>query len=288
MKLITERTESILMGANLGKDVKSLLVPDNHSCMDDEQQNITNTFKAAFGCEAAEATFKIAIDKKDERHVYEPSVMAKDGKVVIDWGGKTYPVPSNTKFQGGRCLLTVEIEEVEYSLRVRVIPAKKEDCKTKTQLAWLACEVAGKSDFLNNVWSKGTIVEILAQAYPTISKLSECIGTHEVVGYKMGTGQYPKFLLELSDKRVVRANTALHEKLSGYDAMGIEVSPECPAQLTVGKCSGQTSSGFDIYPTVLVSHRNVNLPVYDFGFASVATSDKVTEVDAYDFSNVPF
>ena len=52
------------MSANLGKDVKSLLVPDNHACMDEEQQYITNVFKAAFGCEAAEDTFKIAIDKK--------------------------------------------------------------------------------------------------------------------------------------------------------------------------------------------------------------------------------
>ena len=288
MNLITERTEAILMSANLGKDVKSLLILDNHPCMDDEQKCITNTFKTAFGTQEAEFTFKIAIDKKDERHVYEPSVMAKDGKVVIDWGGKSYPL-GKVDFSAIRCMVTVEIDSVEYSLRVRVLPIKKEDAKGVVQTAWSNCSTpVEKMEFLSKAWSKGTIAEILAQAYPTISKLAECIGTHEVIGYKMGTGQYPKYLLELSDKRIVRANTALHEKLSGYDAMGIEVSPECPAQLTVGKCSGQTSSGFDIYPTTLVSHRNVNLPVYDFGFASVATSDKVAEVDAYDFSKVPF
>lgn len=283
--LVTERTESILSSATLPEGSKSFFVPDNHGCFDDEQRYITNVFKTAFGTQAAESTLKIAIDKKGERHIYEPSVMAKDGKIVIDWGGKTYPLPSAAKFQSGSCSLTVEIEEVEYSLRVRVLPIKKEDAISSTQIAWSQLELSKKSDYLAKAWAKGTIVELLAQAFPTICKLSEAIGTHEVIGFKMGTGQYPKYLLELSDKRVIRANTALHEKLSGYEAMGIEVSPACPAKLTVGKCSGQTSSGFDIYPTTLVSFQNANLPVFDFGFASSpskATSER-NLVDVYHF-----
>lgn len=268
MKIITERTESILSKAKLPDGTKSLLVPDNHPCMDEEQKYITNTFKAAFGAQAADATFKVAIDKKGERRIYEPSVLSKDGKIVIDWGGKTFSIPTTAKFLGGTCTLEVEIEGVEYSLRVRVLPIEKKDAKGKTQMAWATVETAKKGDFLVKEWAKGTIVELLAESYPTICKLAEIIGTHQVVGYKMGTGDYPKYLLTLADKRVVRANTALHEKLVGYAAMEIEVSPECPAQLTVGTSTSETSSGFAIYPTTLISHRNVDLPVYDFGFSS--------------------
>ena len=284
MKLITERTESILSRATLPDGAKSFLVPDSHGCMDKEQQEITSAFKAAFGTEAAESTFKVAIDKKGERQIYEPCVMAKDGKVVIDWGGKTYPL-GTVEFSAISCLVKVEIDDSEYTLKVRTINVKKEDAKGKVQIAWASCTTPiEKMEFLNKAWAKGTIVEILAQAFPTVHKLSEVVGQHVVNSYYMGG--FDKYVLVLADGRNVRANTALQLKLAGYEEMGIEVSPECPAQLTVEPSKGKTSTGFDIFPVTLVSHRNIDLPVFDFGFSSGSVT--TAEAKAFDALHVAF
>lgn len=263
MKLLTERTESILSKATLPAGSTSFNVPDSHSCMDTEQLLVLSDFKSIFGTTSADSTFKVTIDKKGERHIYEPSVMAKDGKVVIEWGGKTYPLPEGIAFSSGRCLATFEVDETEYALKVRVLPIKKEDAKTKLQTAWATCAPNDKSDFLGKQWSKGTIADILAQAYPTIYKLGEVIGEHKVYSYYMGS--FDKYVLVLEDGRHVRANTSLQNKLASYEEMVIEVSESAPAMLTVEKSTSKTSTGFAIYPTTLVSYRNIDLPVFDFG-----------------------
>lgn len=294
-KLVTERTERVLASAKLPLDSKSLMVPDDHPCMDAEQRVITAAFKEAFGTQAAESTLKVAIDKNGERQIYEPCIITKDNKVVIEWGGKIYPIPSNATFSSGRCLVVVEDGDAEYALKARILSIKKEDAKTKVQLAWATCPPADKADFLARAWSKGTIVEILSLAFATIYKLSELVGQHQVHGFYMGG--FDKYVLILSDGRHLRANTALQNKLADYEEMGIEVSPDSPARLTVEPSKGKTHAGYDIHPVTLTSYRNLDLPVFDFGSTSssfsdnykTATDDKVVASDNLDYLDaVPF
>lgn len=271
ISLYTERTYTILMGAKLPEGATSLRIPDSALCFDAAQQALTSAYKAAFGATEAKSTFKVAISKKGERNIYEPAVINKNGAVTIEWGNEFYPVPNDASFSSGKCIIEVESGGVEYRLKVRIPTIKKEDAKSKVQLEWASCPADAKADFLAKAWKRGTILDILATAYPDILKLAEVVGTHDVVGYSMGS--FEKYVLELADGRLVRANTSLQNKLAYYSEMGISVTPEEPAKLTVETSTAKTTTGHSIYPTTMVSFRNVNLPVFDFSdFAPAKTT----------------
>lgn len=264
MKLITERTEALLKAANLGP-VKSLYVPDNHPIYDQEQLDLFEIYKTAFGCQAAQSTFKIAHNKDDERVVYEPSVVARDGVLLLDWGGEVYPLPVDCFFKAGRCTLAVDVGDQTLELKVRVYPIKKEELSsdaTATQKQWASASKDDKIDMLSRIWAKGTIHEIVASGAETVCKLADCLGTWQVVGFKMGA--FDKYVLKLADGRWVRANTALQNKLADYEEAGVEVSPEQPATLTVADSEKLTSQGHKIYKTTLLSAKNAEIPVFDF------------------------
>jgi hypothetical protein len=267
MSMLTERTSSILTSATLPANAKSFMVPDDHKCFDQQQSDIINSYKAAFGTQDATSTFKLGTSKVGERAIYEPSVISKDGKLVIDWGGQTFPIPTTATFASGSCTMVVEVDDVAYSLKVRVLLIKNEDLKpgaTKTQTDWANCKAESKVDFLSRAYAKGTLAEITASSFDTVYKLADVVGTHDVIAFKMG--HFGKYILQLADKRWVRANSSLQDKLATYETMGVEVSPACPARLTVSPAKEKkTSTGFNIHPVTLVSFRNIDLPVFSFG-----------------------
>jgi hypothetical protein len=69
------------------------------------------------------------------------------------------------------------------------------------------------------------------------------------------------------------ANTAIAKKLDRSPV----ITQEKPATLEVGQSSGKTSSGYDIYPAILTTQADRELPVFDFGASE-------SEVDEYEFA----
>lgn len=263
MKLFTENTESVLSEATLPEGTTSFLVPDDMSCFNDEQKAITIKAKTLFGCTEAKATFKV-VDKNGERNIYEPSVMNKDGAISVQWGELFVPV--NTKagtFDGYTKTLTLGDDGNEASLKVRVLTFKPEDAKTETQKAYSKLTKEQQGAFLNTAWKKGTIVELLAEGYPTVLKLSQMKpGVYSVTSYKMGG--FEKYILQVADGTWVRANTSLQNKLADYDELGVEVSSVKPAKLTIDVSTATTSKGYPIIPCRLVSYANASVPTFDF------------------------
>jgi hypothetical protein len=262
MTFLTERSHTILMSAKLG-DKSSMYVPDDSGAFDQEQQDLTRAAKEAYGCTNAVQTFKIA-DKDEERNIYEPSVIAKDNKIMIEWGGEYTEVdPTMVIFDGYKPNLSSKSNDEVQPLKVRIRTIKPDEAKSKVQKAFSLLAKDDRGAFLNKAWSNGTIVELLMEGYPTVTKLKEVpAGKYEVVEFKMGG--FDKYILRLADGTWIRANTAIQDKLSGYEMMDIKVSVDEPALLTVGVSTRTTSTGHPIIPVDLVSFRNVNLPVFDF------------------------
>lgn len=263
MTLITERSYQVLSTANIG-DAKSLLVPDDSKAFDDAQQVQTALMKSAFGASAATHTFKI-VDKDGERNIYSPSVVAKDNLVCVEWGGEYFPVdPKAVTFDGSKAELhsNLDVEGLS-ALKVRIKMIKPDEAKTKVTKAFAALAKDDRGMFLSKAWANGSIVELLMEAYPTVTKLKELpVGKYEVVEFKMGG--FDKYILRLADGTWVRANTAIQDKLASYTEMEIAVTAEEPALLTVGTSTRKTTTGHPIIPVELVSFRNVNLPVFTF------------------------
>lgn len=259
MSLHTEATETILLSAKLPEGTSAFNVPDDMGCFDQEQQNITSAAKEAFGCQEAKTTFKVVV-KNGERNIYEPSVMNKDGAISVQWGDLFVPVDkANTEFDGYTGLLT----SGSYSLKVRVLNIKPEEAKTDTQKAYSKLAKDARGGFLNKAWKNGTIIELLAEGFPTVKKLSEVEpGTYDVVEYKMGG--FDKYILKLANGTWLRANTSLQSKLADYDDMGVKVSKEEPAKLTIEVSTATTSKGYPIFPVRLISFKNSSIPVFDF------------------------
>lgn len=276
MKLITERTEVALTSAKLPADTKSLKVPDSHTCFDKEQQDILKAYKDAFGVKS-ESTFKIAINKNDEQVIYSPSIVSKDSGLVIEWGGEYFPLPEDVKFSASSLLATVKVGKERYSLKVRVTPIEKDKAQTALQKKWAACPAAKKEELLSDAWDDGVIHELVAPALPDRVKLGAIIGTHDVIGFRMGGGKFAKYELQLADGRWVNANSSLNNKLGEYEAEGVEVSPSKPAQLTVSPSKSE-HNGHPIYPTSLVSYRNLDLPVFDFGNLGGGDGEEVEDL----------
>lgn len=264
MTLITERSYQVLATANIG-DAKSMLVPDDSKAFDEEQQAITKAMKAFFGASAATHTFKI-VDKDGERNIYSPSVVTKDNLVCVEWGGEYFPVdPKAVTFDGSKAELhsNVDLDYPVPPLKVRIKMIKPEEAKTKVTKAFAALAKDDRGMFLSKAWANGSIVELLMEAYPTVTKLKDIpTGKYEVVEFKMGG--FDKYILRLANGTWVRANTAIQDKLASYTEMEIAVTAEEPALLTVGTSTRKTTTGHPIIPVELVSFRNVNLPVFTF------------------------
>lgn len=258
MTILTETTETVLLSAKLAEGTTSFNVPDDSGCFNPEQLDIFHEAKYAFGCEAAKTTFKIVV-KNGERSIYEPSVMNKDGVVCVQWGELFVPVGLTAEFDGYTGLLTAEY----YSLKVRVLNIKPEEAKTDTQKAYSKLAKDARGSFLNKAWKNGTIIELLAEGFPNVKKLSEvAVGVHSVVEYKMGG--FDKYILKLADGTWLRANTSLQNKLADYDEMEVIVSKDQPAKLTVEVSTAVTSKGYPIIPVRLTSYKNSNIPQFDF------------------------
>lgn len=258
MSLYTEATETILLSAKLPEGTTTFNVPDDMACFDDEQKAITHTAKEAFGCEAAKTTFKVVV-KNGERNIYEPSVMNKDGVISVQWGELFTPVSKDTEFDGYTGLLT----SGSFSLKVRILNIKLEEAKNETQKAYAKLAKDARGGFLNKAWKNGTIIELLAEGFPTVKKLSEMpAGVYEVVEYKMGG--FDKYILRLADGTWLRANTSLQNKLMDYDDLSVVVSKDQPAKLTIEVSTASTSKGYPIIPVRLTSYKNSNIPQFDF------------------------
>ncbi len=263
MRLLTETIETVLMSARLPEGTTTLLVADDLGCFDETQKASLLTSKAQYGCGAATSTFKV-VEKNGERAIYEPSVMNKDGVISVQWGDLFVPVDKKTvEFDGYKCQVTVTSDNgKETSLKVRVLNIKPEDAKNDTQKAYAKLTKEDRGAFLNKVWKSGTIVDLLAEGYPVVLKLSEVpAGSYKVTEFKMGG--FEKYIIK-TEKGWVRANTSLQNKLADYDDLGVEVSAERPALLTVEVSTATTSKGYPIIPVRLTSFANVNLPVFDF------------------------
>lgn len=261
--LFTEATETVLLSAKLPEGTTSYQVPDDSGCFSQEQKTITTNAKVLFGATGAKTTFKV-VEKNGERNIYEPSVMNKDGAIVIQWG-ETF-VSLDIKlftFDGYTKTLTAGDDGREVSLKVRVLTFKPEDAKTDTQKSYAKLTKDQQGAFLNTCWKKGTIVELLAEGYPTVVKLSEVVpGCYKVTQYKMGG--FDKYILQLQDGRWLRANTSLQNKLMDYSDLQVEVSVAKPATLLVEPSTTNTSKGYPIIPVRLTSFANTNIPAFDF------------------------
>ena len=258
MSLLTETTETVLLSAKLPEGTSNFPVPDDAGCFNDEQKAITETAKAAFGCQDATSTFKVVV-KNGERNIYEPSVMNKDGVISVQWGGLFVPLTGNADFSGYTG--TVEVEDIK--LKVRILTFTDETAKTDTQKAYQKLAKEARGEFLNKAWKKGTIIDLLAEGYPEVLKLSQVEpGTYAVNEYKMGG--FGKYILKLADGRWLRANTSLQNKLAEYNQMGVQVTSAEPAKLTVEPSTATTSKGYPIFPVRLTSFHNSNIPTFDF------------------------
>lgn len=262
-KLFTEATETVLLSAKLPEGTTNFQVPDITPCFNAEQQAITANAKVLFGTTEAKSTFKV-VEKNGERNIYEPSVMNKDGVISVQWGELFVPVDrSAVTFDGYAKTVTLGDDGNEVSLKVRVLTFKPEDAKTDTQKAYAKLAKDQQGAFLNTAWKKGTIIDLLAEGYPTVIKLSEVIpGTYKVVEYKMGS--FDKYILKLENGSWVRANTSLQNKLADYDELGVKVNSETPATLLVEVSTATTSKGYPIIPCRLTSFANSNVPQFDF------------------------
>ena len=291
-KLATERTIAILSGAKLPLDQKNLKVPDTAGCFDQEQQLLTQAYKDVFNCTEASSTFKIS-EKEGERVVYEPSVINNLGTISVEWGDKIVPLVSTARYSPMSNTVYVIVgngeEAVEYSLKVRVIVLKPEDAKTKVQKEYALLPRESRAEYLQKAWEKGTMVQLLSEGFPDVLKLGDLpAGKYEIVEYRMN--RFDTYEVKLEDGRWLRTNTVMGQKLAGYQEMGIAVSVEEPALLSLGVSTSKTAQGHSIYPTTLVSFKNVNIPVFDFGsLMDNGKKDPLTPQDeAYDLSNIPF
>lgn len=262
MKLFTEATETVLLGARLPEGTTSFQVPDNMPCFNAEQMSITTNAKALYGATEAKSTFKL-VEKNGERNIYEPSVMNKDGVISVQWGEMFIPVDkAAVTFDGYAGTITAGDEEA-VSLKVRILNIKPEDAKTETQKTYSKLAKDQRGAFLNTAWKKGTIVELLAEGYPTVLKLSDVkAGVYKAVAFKMGG--FDKYIIQLEDGCWLRANTSLQGKLADYDELGVVVSKEKPATLTIDESTATTSKGYPIFPVRLTSFANSNIEVFDF------------------------
>lgn len=292
MKLSTERTLAILSAAKLPKGQTGFKVPDTAACFDREQQMITKQYKDAFGCSEASYTFKI-VEKDNERAIYEPAVINKGGVISVEWGDVTVPLVAKARYSPMSNTVYIILGEgedsEEYSLRVRTINIKPEEAKTKVQKEFSLLPRESKAEYLQKAWEKGTIVQLLSEGFPEILKLSELkAGEYKIVDYRMN--RFDKYEAKLADGRWIRTNTAMGTKFAIYQDMGVEVSPEEPATFTLGVSVSKTATGYAIYPTTLISYRNADIPVFDFGALEPSA---VPETPVFDFgltdpTDIPF
>ncbi len=283
--IITGSTYETLANAKISKPT---LVSDDHPALAQDQKDLLAEYKAAFGCQEAESTFKL-IDKDGERAIYYPSVIRKGTEMVIEWGGKTFPLPPNAKFDAGIPELYVikgTGEEAEtYNLKVRVAYIKPEDATTKTQKEYSLLPKDQRASFLTKAWDKGTLVHLLAEGFPTVLKLGEVgAGEYKVVETKMN--RFDKYELKLDDGRWIRSNTAIYEKLELFKELNIEVSEKAPATLTIEPSTKKTQTGYDIYPVSFKPFKSASIPVFDFSSApddSTAKDNPLTPEEAIPF-----
>lgn len=263
MSLITGKTYQVLSAAKIDK---ATLVPDDHKAFDKEQQEVTANYKVIFGCQEATSTFKL-VDKDGERAIYYPSVLNKDNKVMIEWGGKYFPLPDKAKFDaanGEFYVIDGQGEDAEtYTLKARIAYITPETAKTKTQKEYSLLPKDQRASYLAKAYDKGVLFHLLSEGFPNVLKLSEVKpGTYKVVQYKMN--RFDKYELKLEDGTWIRSNTAICNKIEMFEEFGIAVSYDAPATLLLEPSKGKTQTGYDIYPVTLTPFKPMSVPVFDF------------------------
>ena len=150
MNLLTERSQVILMAANMG-DKSVYYVPNDAACFDTEQQDIITLAQSAYGITGAANTFKV-VEKDGERNIYQPSALSKDGKILIQWGDTFHAVdPTKVMFDGYKAELS-PVSDLPFALKVRTAIIKPEDAKTKVTKAYAALARTQRLSFSRNMY----------------------------------------------------------------------------------------------------------------------------------------
>jgi hypothetical protein len=264
--LVLEYTHEMLMVCNLGEG-KRINIPDNHAIYerDTQQKELLDRYKTFYELpETANNALKVVVNDEGKRNIYTPSIVAKDGLLVVEWGGKYYPLVEHARFDASnQSIYVMDDQENELPLRVRVRNIKPADAKNKTEQAYAAADKDKRVSILQKLWDSSKLTELVSEAFDDIHKLSDMeSGDYDVVGYKMGG--FSKYIIQLSTGQWVRSNTAITEKLEEYELMGVEVSLDAPARLTIGVSTKTTAQGHPIIPTKMVAFRNKDIPVFTF------------------------
>lgn len=275
INFITARTESILSRAKFPQD--SYNVPNDHKCFDDEQLALWQQLADCFGINFEDTGHTIrASVKGSEVSLYTPYVGSDGTQAVLVWGKVKKPLSEvdsslvEMRIGGGkRPALECDILPLDGETLVLTLmlgKGDKEDSPKEHQELAKADE-DGKKTLLRKAYRTGKLHLYLSQSFERAKKLADIAGTTvDVFGYSIN--RWGKYELETSEGLVV-GNTAIARKLDKSPV----ISKEYPATLEVGQSTGKTSTGYDIYPAILTTHADRELPVFDFGADSNVEAD---------------
>jgi hypothetical protein len=277
LTFLTERSESILSRAKFPQD--NYNVPNDHPCFDKAQRDLWASLAESFGIDIQETGYTIrAAQKPDGTILYTPYVGSNSKEACIFWGKVVKPLSSlnrelveiaigGTKRPALECFVTT-LEDV-LTLTLMIAKGDRDDATTEHKELANAVE-EDKRTILRKALRVGKLHLYLSQSFQRAEKLSTVAGrTLTVIGYTLDP-KYGRYSLETLEAGMIAGNTQIARKLSRSPI----ITPESPATLEVGLCSGKTSTGYDIYPAYLTTAADRELPVFDFGSS---TEENVTE-----------
>ncbi|MBW4558453.1 MAG: hypothetical protein KME59_21510 [Trichormus sp. ATA11-4-KO1] len=289
LSFYTERTESILSRARLPQESNN--IPNDHQCFNEEQKAIWVTIAKAFGIDWNETghTLRVVV-KNGENVIYTPYIGSNGTEAVLVWGKVQQPLKAANKelvemVLGGakRPCIEAFIFELEDTLNITLMLAKGDsDNATRYHKELFSAPEEDKKNILRKALRAGKLHLYLSQAFERAKKLAEFAGkTLTVTGYELNL--WGKFELITSEGKVL-ANTALVKKLSHTP----EITPDKPATLEVGYESGRTTTGYPIFPVILTTQADLELPVFDFGAGLEDNVNDNVDFDRAEYEDVSY
>lgn len=266
LSFITERSESILSRAKFPSE--SFNVLNANKCFDEAQVTLWKSLAAAFGVDLAETEYTIrAVTKGADRNLYTPYIGSNGTEAILVWGKVQKPVKDFDKSLvelslggGKRPALECFIPALEDTIVLTLMIAKGDtETSTPAQKKLAATSDDEKKNVLRLALRTNKLHEYLSQSFERAKKLGDVAGqTMTVTGYTLN--RFGKYELQ-TNLGLVAGNTAVSKKLDKSPV----ITKDAPATLEVGHSSGKTSTGFDIYPVIITTQADRDLPVFDFG-----------------------
>lgn len=280
--ILTQETSIKLLRSQMPSDKKWMDVPDTK--LGTDQLAVIKAAQATFGVTEA-STFCLGISDKGKKTIVQPKLVRKGNAVAIRWGKNSYDLTAtkldSVVVSGDNICATVQ----GYSIPLSFVDLRETPDRdvTVVQRRFRVCPDSGAKVNLISSLSLSQLAELLRVPGTSFIKLADLPqgSEHAIVGYEYSNGMYgAKYTLTLADGTKVDGNTAIKGICSQWDAMGVEVSAEKPANLIIGGRS-KTKTDKTIVHIELYSYEDMSVEPFDFSDGEPVEVSSVTEDDYY-------